>query len=74
MNNEAWDGSIEKTVNIIEHDDIEDGEVVQTPCTSQCVLPSTHGTATQITMQNVEISVQIMYCLDSPDLTIICHC
>ena len=22
----------------------------------------------------VEISIQIMYCLDSPDLTIICHC
>jgi hypothetical protein len=23
---------------------------------------------------DVEISIQIMYCLDSPDLKIICHC
>ena len=23
---------------------------------------------------NVEFLIQIMYCLDSPDLTIICHC
>jgi hypothetical protein len=36
VDNEAWDGSIEKIVRIIdvmEHDDIED-EVLQTPCTS----------------------------------------
>jgi hypothetical protein len=36
MENEAWDGSVEKKVKIIdsmEHDDTED-EVVQTPCTS----------------------------------------
>ena len=43
MDNEAWDGRIAKTVIIIdaiEHDDTKD-EVIQTPCTSQCAVPST---------------------------------
>jgi hypothetical protein len=51
MYNEAWDGSIYKIVKIIdtmEHDDTKD-EVVQTSCTVQCIIPSTPGTATQIT-------------------------
>jgi hypothetical protein len=55
MENEAWDGSIAKTIKIIdamEHDDTED-EVVQTPCTSQCRVPSTPGTATQITTHKI---------------------
>jgi hypothetical protein len=41
MENEAWNGSISKTLKIIdamEHDDTED-EMVQTPCTGQCVVP-----------------------------------
>jgi hypothetical protein len=41
MENEAWNGSITKTLKIIdamEHDDMED-EMVQTPCTGQCVVP-----------------------------------
>jgi hypothetical protein len=41
MENEAWNGSITKTLKIIdamEHDDTED-EMVQTPCTGQCVVP-----------------------------------
>jgi hypothetical protein len=53
MKNKAWDGSIEKIVIIIDligHDDIED-EVVQTPCKSQCAVPSTPKTATQIPTQ-----------------------
>jgi hypothetical protein len=57
VENEAWDGRIEKTVKIIdamEHDDIED-EVVQTPCTGQCIVPSTPGTMTQITVKNTPV-------------------
>jgi len=53
MENEAWDGSVEKTVKIINaivHDDTEE-EVVQTPCTSQCTVTSTTGTAIQIPAQ-----------------------
>jgi hypothetical protein len=55
VENEAWDGSIAKTVriiDIIEHDDIEE-EVVQTPCTNQCTIPST--TATKIPSQTTPV-------------------
>jgi hypothetical protein len=53
LENEAWDGSIERIVRIIDsmgHDDMED-QVVQTPSTSQCTIPSTPETMTQITTQ-----------------------
>jgi hypothetical protein len=46
MENKAWDGIIAKKVSIInsmEHDDTKE-EVVQTPCTSQCAVPSTTAT------------------------------
>lgn len=55
MENEAWDGSVENTikiVNAIGHDEIEE-EVVQTPCTSQCTVPST--TAMQILVQTTAV-------------------
>jgi hypothetical protein len=61
VENEAWDGSITKIVKIIdvmEHDDTKD-EVVQTPCTSQCAIPSTPGTATQITTQSTPIRTSV---------------
>jgi hypothetical protein len=51
--NEAWNGSIERTIKIlcaIGHDDIE-YEMVQAPIISQSVVPSTPETATQITTQ-----------------------
>jgi hypothetical protein len=57
MQNEAWDGTITKTIKIIdamEHDDTED-EVVQRSCTCQCAGPSTPGITTQITMQNTPV-------------------
>jgi hypothetical protein len=47
LENESWDGSIERIVKVIDatgHDDTED-EVVQTPIIIQCVVPSTPGTA-----------------------------
>jgi hypothetical protein len=53
VENEAWDGIIERTVGIINaigHDETED-EMVQTPCISQCAIPSTPGTRTQIPTQ-----------------------
>jgi hypothetical protein len=48
---ESWDGSIEKTIKIIDvitNDDMEE-EVVQTPITSQSTTPRN---VTQITTQN----------------------
>jgi hypothetical protein len=54
VENKAWDGSVAKTVKIIdamEHDDTEE-EVVQTACTGQCPVPYTSITATQITAQS----------------------
>jgi hypothetical protein len=54
VENEAWDGSIVKTLKIIdvmEHDDTK-YEMVQTPCIYKCVVPSTSGTTTQIIVQN----------------------
>jgi hypothetical protein len=41
MENEEWNARITKTLKTIdamEHDDTED-EMVQTPCTGQCVVP-----------------------------------
>ena len=41
MENETWDGSIERiviTIDTMVHDDAED-EVVQTPCIGQCAVP-----------------------------------
>jgi hypothetical protein len=55
VENEAWDGSITNTIiiiNAIEHDNTEE-EVVQTPGTSQCAVPST--TATQIPVQSTPV-------------------
>jgi hypothetical protein len=40
----------------MEHDDLE-YEVLQTPCTSQCTVPSTFGTVTQITAQNTPATI-----------------
>jgi hypothetical protein len=57
VENEACDGSIENPIKIIDamkHDDIED-EVVQTPCTVQCAVPSTLVTAMGITTQNTPL-------------------
>jgi hypothetical protein len=57
LENEAWDGTIEKTVKIIdtmEHNDAED-KVVQTPYTGQYAVSSTPGTAMQITTQNTSV-------------------
>jgi len=57
VENEEWDGSVEKTfkiINAIMHDDIEEEEV-QTPCTSQCSIPSISSTAMQITTQNTPV-------------------
>jgi hypothetical protein len=58
VENEAWDGSIEKTIKIInamEHDEIE-YEVFQTPCTGQCIIvPSTPSTATQNIAQSTPV-------------------
>jgi hypothetical protein len=54
MENDAWDGSVEKKfkiINAIVHDDIEEEEV-QTPCTSQCTIPSISGIAMEITTEN----------------------
>jgi hypothetical protein len=55
VENEAWDGSIAMTIKIIDamgdDETKEEEEVVQTPCTSQCAVPSTSGTAMQITAQ-----------------------
>jgi hypothetical protein len=51
VENEAWDGTIKKTVKIInamEHDDTKN-EVVQTPYIGQCAVSSAPGTAMQIT-------------------------
>lgn len=59
MENETWDGTIEKIVKIIhemEHDDTKD-EVIQTPCTSQCVVPSTSSTVRQITTQSTSVRI-----------------
>jgi len=59
--NEAWDGTITKTIKIIDamvHDDTED-EVVQTPCTSQCTVPSTLDTVTQNTMQSTPVRTKV---------------
>jgi len=53
VENEAWDGRIERTTKIIDAigiDDIED-EVVQTLVVSQWIVPSTPGTMIQITTQ-----------------------
>jgi len=50
VENEAWDGSIErivKIIDVIKHDDMED-EVAQTPIISQDVVTSTPWTAPQI--------------------------
>jgi hypothetical protein len=49
VENESWDGSITKTIRIIdviEHDDTKE-EVVKTPCTSQCTVPSATATQSQ---------------------------
>jgi hypothetical protein len=57
MENEAWDGTIEKIVKIVdemEHDDTKD-EVVQTPFISQCIVPSTLGTIMEITTQSSQV-------------------
>jgi hypothetical protein len=57
VENEAWDGRIERTVEIIDaigHDDIED-EVVQTPFIIRCIVPSTYGNATQIPAQTTPV-------------------
>jgi hypothetical protein len=57
VENEAWDGSIERMVKIIYaigNDETED-EVVQTPCTSECAVPSTPGTMKQIPTKNTPI-------------------
>jgi hypothetical protein len=53
VENEAWDGSIEKTiknVDAMENDETKE-EVVQTPSTIQCAVPSTPSTATKIPTQ-----------------------
>jgi hypothetical protein len=53
VENEAWDGSIEKTIRNIDaigHGDTED-EVVQTPCTNRCTITFTPKTVTQIPTQ-----------------------
>jgi hypothetical protein len=57
VENEAWDGSVEKTVRIIDvsgNDDIED-EVVKTPVISQCAVPSTTGIVTHILAQTTPV-------------------
>jgi hypothetical protein len=57
MKNEAWDGRITKTVKIIdvmEHEDMEK-EVNQTPCISQCAIPSTLDTGMQIQTQTTPV-------------------
>jgi hypothetical protein len=49
VENEAWDGRIERIViitDVIGHDATE-YEVVQTPCIIQCAFPSTSRTATK---------------------------
>jgi hypothetical protein len=58
VENEAWYGTIEKTMRIMdamEHNEIEEEEVFQTPYISQCAVPSTPGTAMQITMHNTPV-------------------
>jgi len=53
VENEAWDGSIERTIKILDtigHDDMED-EVVQTPIIIQITIPSISVIATQISAQ-----------------------
>jgi hypothetical protein len=57
IENEAWNGRITKIVKIIDamdHDDTE-GEMVQTPCTGQCVVIYTPDTTTQITVKNIPV-------------------
>jgi hypothetical protein len=57
VENEAWDGSIERTVKVIDvigKDDMED-EVVQTPILSHCAVPSIPGTVTQIPTQTTPV-------------------
>jgi hypothetical protein len=64
VENEAWDGSIANIVKIIDairNDDIEE-EVVQTPCISQCVVPSTHGIVTQIPTQTTPVRSAGVHC------------
>ena len=55
VENEAWDGSIEKIVKIVggfTQDDMEE-EVVQTLSTTKVAVPSTPGTSTQVTIQSI---------------------
>jgi hypothetical protein len=57
VENEAWDGSIERTVRIIDaigHDHTKD-VMVQTPIIIQCAIPSILGTATQILAQTTPV-------------------
>jgi hypothetical protein len=57
VENEAWDGSIERTVKIIDaigHDHTKD-VVVQTPIIIQCAIPSIPRTVTQISTQTTPV-------------------
>ena len=55
VENEAWNGRITKTVQIIDAmEDIED-EMVQTPCTGRCIVLYTTDTTTEITVKNTPV-------------------
>jgi hypothetical protein len=57
VENEAWDGKIEKIVSIInsiKHDETEE-KVIKKPCTSHFAVPSTPRTVMQITMKNTPV-------------------
>jgi hypothetical protein len=57
VENEAWNGSIEKKVKIIDAMDHEDNkdELFQAQTTREYVVPSTPSTATQITTHNTPV-------------------